>query len=133
MKDSYTAEEEQVFERLHLAFQELAEEFGGKTIFEITDIFMKVSGDLEALKAYLNNEKNNRSEISQVAEWNYIEDMALSMPENSTEYRDLLIRKGRLEIEKRKFFLLGAQGYGLHTAQQQANSSMVTHPQQSQM
>jgi len=48
--------------------------------------------------------------------------MALSMPENSTEYRDLLIRKGRLEIEKRKFFLLGAQGYGLHNAQQNGTS-----------
>ena len=69
---------------------------------------MKVSGDLEALRAYLQNEKEKGKDISQVAEWNYIEDMALSMPENSTEYRDLLIRKGRLEIEKRKFFLLGA-------------------------
>ena len=58
VKDSYTAEEEQVFERLHQAFQELADEFGGKTIFEITDIFMKVSGDLEALRAFLSSEKD---------------------------------------------------------------------------
>lgn len=63
VKDSYTAEEEQVFERLHQAFQELAEEFGGKTIFEITDIFMKVSGDLEALRAFLSSEKDQK-EIS---------------------------------------------------------------------
>ena len=44
------------------------------------------------------------------AEWNYIEDLALSMPENSAEYRDLLIKKGKDEIDKRKIFLLGAQG-----------------------
>ena len=45
-----------------------------------------------------------------LAEWNYIEDLALSMPENSAEYRDLLIKKGKDEIDKRKIFLLGAQG-----------------------
>jgi len=41
----------------------LADEFGGKTIFEITDIFMKVSGDLEALRAFLSSEKDQK-EIS---------------------------------------------------------------------
>jgi uncharacterized protein YfbU (UPF0304 family) len=46
IKDSFGVDEEGMFQRLHRAFSELSEEFGGKTIFEITDIFMRVSGDL---------------------------------------------------------------------------------------
>ena len=110
LKDSFSADEEHVFERLHTAFSELAEEFGGKTIFEITDIFMKVSGDLGALRTYL--EKGAEGEPMK-NEWSYIEDIALSMPENSAEFRDLLVTKGKEEIEKRKFFLLSS-GSGLH-------------------
>lgn len=40
--------------------------------------------------------------------WTYQDDIALSLPENSGEFRDLLARKGRMEIDKRKTFLLGA-------------------------
>ena len=53
IKESFSADEEHVFERLHEAFTTLADEFGGKTIFEITDIFMKVSGDMDNLRTYL--------------------------------------------------------------------------------
>jgi len=35
-----------------------------------------------------------------------LEDISLSMPENSNEYRLLVSAKGREEIEKRRFFLL---------------------------
>ena len=114
VKESFSADEEHVFERLHEAFTSLAEEFGGKTIFEITDIFMKVSGDMDNLRSYLQRQKEHTDETLQMeplpCEWNYLEDIALSLPENSSEYRDLLLKKGKEEIDKRKIFLLGAQG-----------------------
>ena len=112
VKESFSADEEHVFERLHEAFTSLAEEFGGKTIFEITDIFMKVSGDMDNLRSYLQRQKEHTDETLQMeplpCEWNYLEDIALSLPENSSEYRDLLLKKGKEEIDKRKIFLLGA-------------------------
>lgn len=49
-------------------------------------------------------------EGKRVIEWTYLEEIALSMPENSTEYRCLLTTKGKDEIEKRKRFLLNS-GY----------------------
>ena len=120
-----------MFERLHEAFTTLADEFGGKTIFEITDIFMKVSGDMDNLRQCLQKEKEAAAggkggHIEPMpCEWSYLEDIALSMPENSAEYRDLLIRKGREEIDKRKVFLLGAQG----SLQLLKDTNLVTHPQ----
>ena len=117
VKESFSADEEHVFERLHEAFTTLAEEFGGKTIFEITDVFMKVSGDMDNLRAYLQRQKEHAAagdsaghQEPLACEWNYLEDIALSMPENTAEYRDILLRKGKEEIDKRKIFLLGAQG-----------------------
>ena len=62
VKESFSADEEHVFERLHEAFTSLAEEFGGKTIFEITDIFMKVSGDMDNLRSYLQRQKEHTDE-----------------------------------------------------------------------
>jgi hypothetical protein len=59
---------------------------------------MKVSGDVQAVRDYLEGKR--------VVEWTYLEDIALSLPEVSTEYRCLLTTKGRDEIEKRKQFLL---------------------------
>ena len=130
VKESFSADEEHVFERLHEAFTTLAEEFGGKTIFEITDIFMKVSGDMENLRACLQKQKESAASEadcqseSMPCEWSYLEDIALSMPENSSEYRDLLMKKGREEIDKRKIFLLGAQG----SLQLMRDTNLVTHP-----
>ena len=46
------------------------------------------------------------------------------MPENSAEYRDLLLKKGKEEIDKRKVFLLGAQG----SLQLLKDTNLVTHP-----
>ncbi len=63
---------------------------------------MRVSGDFEALKKLL----AGNEDILQV--WTYQDDIALSMPENSSEFRDLLQRKGRQEIDKRKIFLLSS-------------------------
>jgi len=84
--------------KLHQAFLELQTKYPEKTIYDISDIFMKVSGDINAVKEQLAGNK--------VTEWDYLEDIALSYPENSSEYRCLVARKGREEIEKRKYFLL---------------------------
>ena len=101
---------------------------------------MKVSGDMESLRNYLQRQKDHNNTSSKAAssdqkeelkpmpcEWNYMEDIALSMPENSSEYRDLLMKKGREEIDKRKVFLLGAQG----SLTLLKDTNLVTHPQSS--
>jgi hypothetical protein len=59
---------------------------------------MKVSGDINAVKEHLAGNK--------VVQWTYLEDIILSMPDNSSEYRCLVTSKGREEIDKRKYFLL---------------------------
>jgi len=102
VKDSFGAEEEGMFQKLHAAFSQLSEEFGGKTFFEITDVFMRVSGDMQAVRDHLQGKR--------VVEWQYLEDIALAQPEASTEFRCLLTTKGKEEIEKRKRFLLSAAG-----------------------
>ena len=63
---------------------------------------MRVSGDIESLKKLLAGEEESQ------AVWTYQDDIALSMPENSAEFRDLLQRKGRQEVEKRRLFLLSS-------------------------
>ncbi|CDW86198.1 UNKNOWN [Stylonychia lemnae] len=98
IKDSFGQEEEVLFQRLNQAFASLANEFEGRSIFEITEIFMRVSGDLQAVRDYLQGKR--------VVEWQYLEDIGLSQPETSTEYRCLITTKGREEVEKRKRFLL---------------------------
>ena len=84
--------------KLHQTFLELQEKYPEKTVYDITDVFMKVSGDIQAVKDHLAGNK--------ITTWSYLEDIALSMPENSSEYRCLVSSKGKEEIEKRKYFLL---------------------------
>lgn len=84
--------------KLHQTFLELQEKYSDKSIYDIADMFMKVSGDIQALRELLAG--------NQVTTWDYLEDIALSNSENSQEYRLLLNKKGRDEIEKRKYFLL---------------------------
>ena len=67
-------------------------------MFEMAELFMKVSGDVGALKEHMAGKR--------VTEWTYLDDMALAMPENSNEHRALMLSKGRQEIEKRQRFLL---------------------------
>lgn len=71
--------------KLHELFQEMldkGENDSNMTMFDLVEIFMRVSGDIQAVREHL---KGNR-----VAEWSYLDDMALAMAENSTEYRCLL-------------------------------------------
>ena len=59
---------------------------------------MRMSGDLERIRDHLQGRP--------VVEWTYLEDLALSKPDNSLEFRCLEKTKGREEIEKRKAFLI---------------------------
>jgi hypothetical protein len=68
---------------------------------------MRVSGDIDSLKKLLAGEHES------VFVWTYQDDIALSMPENSSEFRELLQKKGRQEIEKRRVFLLSSGNLNL--------------------
>lgn len=103
IKDSFSTDEEQVFLKLHQTFLELTQKYPEKSIYDMTDLFMKVSGDIQALKDLLAGNK--------VVTWDYLEDLALSNNENSSDYRLLLSKKGKDEIEKRKYFLLRVSGH----------------------
>ena len=61
---------------------------------------MRVSGDLNSLKNLLAGKEDP------ISVWTYQDDMALSQPENTSEYRELLQKKGLHEVDKRKFFLI---------------------------
>lgn len=63
----------------------LEKEFG-KTKEQIADLFVKVSGRLNKMREYL--------EGKPVVEWNYLEDLALTKPEDSPEFLVLLNTKG---------------------------------------
>jgi hypothetical protein len=69
-----------------------------KTPSEIADVYVKVSGDLANVIKYFEGE--------QVPTWSYLEDLALTRPEDAMEYKCLLETKGKDEIEKRRDFLL---------------------------
>ena len=89
-----------------------------KPIEEIADAFVKLSGDLDALKSVLSL-KTGRLEQPDInlksasepgqrqfyTEWSQTEDMALFKDVNSNDYEILIKTKGLTEIEKRKNFL----------------------------
>lgn len=56
--------------------------------------------------------------------WDYLEDIALSNNENTSEYRLLLTRKGKEEIEKRRYFLLRVSG-SHHDGESMAGRSAI--------
>ena len=70
----------------------------GKTPEEIADIFCKVSGRIAKMREYLENKPG-------VIEWNYLEDLALTRPEDSPEFKILIQTKGIDEIRVRREFL----------------------------
>lgn len=76
-----------------------------KAIDDIAEIFVKVSGDLEAMKYYLEGKR--------VTEWSMIEDLALVKDENSSDFSILLKTKGLKEIEKRQAFLFDMESNGI--------------------
>lgn len=44
-----------------------------------------------------------------VSEWTYLEDLALSKAQDTTEFQWLMRSKGMVEIDKRRKFLLGGE------------------------
>ena len=62
---------------------------------------MRVCGDFEIVEKALQGQKVN--------EWTYLEDLALSKAQDTTEFQWLLRSKGMAEIEKRRNFLLGGE------------------------
>jgi len=54
----------------------------GKTEDELTELFVKVNGNVQAMKDYLEGKK--------VSQWTYLEDLALTKPEGSDEFKCLL-------------------------------------------
>ena len=75
-----------------------------KSIEDICEILVKVSGDLEAMRNYLEGKR--------VTEWSSIEDLALAKDSASSDYNILVKTKGLTEIEKRKAFLMECESKG---------------------
>lgn len=63
----------------------------------MADVFVRVSGRLNKMRDYFENRP--------VVEWNFLEDMALTKPDDSPEFQVLLQTKGYEEIKIRRDFL----------------------------
>ncbi len=57
-----------------------------KTTEQISELFVRVCGDLNVVERALKGEK--------VEEWTYLEDLALSKPQDSSEFLWLIRSKG---------------------------------------
>ena len=77
--------------------RQLEREFG-KNTQELADLYSRVSGRFDIMREYLEGKPS-------VAEWNYLEDLALTKPEDSPEFQVLLSTKGMEEIRSRRQFL----------------------------
>jgi hypothetical protein len=77
--------------------KQLEREFG-KNTQELADLYSRVSGRFDIMREYLEGKPS-------VAEWNYLEDLALTKPEDSPEFQVLLSTKGMEEIRSRRQFL----------------------------
>jgi hypothetical protein len=60
-----------------------------------------MSGDLNEIERYFEGED--------VVLWSYLEDLAMSKPEDSMEFKCLLDCKGKDQIDKRRRFLASEQ------------------------
>jgi hypothetical protein len=74
---------------LDSSLKQFEKEFG-RTTDEIAEIFCRVSGRLHKMRDFL--------EGKPVVEWNYLEDLALTKPEDTAEFQVLLQTKGWEEI-----------------------------------
>ncbi|CDW91361.1 UNKNOWN [Stylonychia lemnae] len=92
-------DEQKLFQSLHEQLKELQKKYN-KTTEQISELFLRVCGDLEQVEAALQGKS--------VPEWTYLEDLALTKPYETAEYQWLLKQKGQKEIDKRRKFLLTA-------------------------
>lgn len=93
-------EESENYKQLHVKLKAIESKYK-KPADEIADVYVKVSGDINSLERYFQGET--------VVTWQYLEDLALTKPEDSMEYKCLVDTKGKSEIEKRKNFLLRSE------------------------
>ena len=70
-------DEQKRFQSLHDTLQMLKEKYN-KTTEQISELFVRVCGDLSVVERALKGEK--------VEEWTYLEDLALSKPQDSSEF-----------------------------------------------
>ena len=70
-------DEQKRFQSLHDSLQLLKEKYN-KTTEQISELFVRVCGDLAVVERALKGEK--------VEEWTYLEDLALSKPNDSSEF-----------------------------------------------
>ena len=68
-----------------------------RTSDEVSELFVKVSGDIRAMHDFYNG--------IQVTMWEYLEDLALQKDSKSEEYQYLLSSRGERELKKRIAFL----------------------------
>jgi hypothetical protein len=93
-------EENEDYKKLHEKLKAIEAKYK-KPADEIADVFVKVSGDIVSVERYFQGES--------VVTWQYLEDLAMTKPEDSMEYRCLVDTKGKAEIEKRRNFLLRSE------------------------
>ena len=101
LEEEKMLDEQKLFQSLHEQLLHLQKRYG-KTTEQMSELFLRVCGDLNAVEAALQNRTND------YVEWNYLEDLALTKPFESTEFQWLLKQKGQAEIDKRRKFLLTA-------------------------
>lgn len=92
---------------LHQTLSELARK-NKKSKEDIAELFIRFSGDLDALRNHLQYSRKLRASQKQFfTEWSHAEDTALFRGLESHDYQVLLKTKGTSELEKRRSFLLG--------------------------
>ncbi len=75
-----------------------------KTKEEISEIYVKCSGNFPKMRKYITNPDS-------VVIWNYLEDLALEYTDDSPEFMVLLNEKGMKEICERRLFLVAEPQY----------------------
>eukprot|EP00347_Sterkiella_histriomuscorum_P011359 403372754 len=99
LEEEKLLDEQNLFQSLHNRLIQLQQKYN-RTTEQISELFLRVCGDLDQVELALQG--------TQVPEWNYLEDMALTKSFETPEYQWLLKQKGEKEIEKRRKFLLTA-------------------------
>ena len=96
-----TLSEADLARSLHQSLSELGRRHK-KSKEDIADMFVRLSGDLDALRNQLQSQQQKF-----FTEWSHAEDTALFRDSESNDYAVLLKTKGASELEKRRSFLLG--------------------------
>ena len=80
-------DEQKLFQSLHEQLMALQKHYG-KTTEQMSELFLRVCGDISAVEAALQGKTEG------VVEWGYLEDLALTKPPETVEFQWLLKTKG---------------------------------------